>query len=135
VAYVRTKAGWKITTAIPEHNFYTDSKDKDVVKIMARISQTLIRLIVGEEKSAEMFTAVENGFMMISHCEPEKTGLIESVIMARVLHVLGYIGSNAETEKLFRDFSDFGPHILDVARLQKARIISAINKGLKASQL
>jgi DNA repair protein RecO len=134
VAYVRTKAGWKITTAIPEQNFYTISENKEVVKIMARIANTLIRLIVGEEKSPEVFTAVEKGFMLLSHTAHDASA-VESIIVLRILHALGYIASDTDTEVVLTDFSDYSATVLNIARNQRASIIKAINRGLQESQL
>ena len=134
VAYVRTKAGWKITTAIPEQNLYTATQDKEVLKIMVRISNTLIRLIVGEEKSQEIFAAVEKGFVLLSQSTCDSRD-IESVTMARILYALGYIATDASTETLFRDFSDYSQNILDTAKAYRVTLIKAINHGLQESHL
>lgn len=134
IAYVHGKAGWKITTAIPDKNFFTETKNADVRKIMARISDCLIRLIPGEEKSAEIFTAVEKGFSALVQSEKDSL-VIEVIILTRILYTLGLLAKDETTSEILKDYSDFSVPIISHTLTHKALIIRAINKGFKESQL
>jgi recombinational DNA repair protein (RecF pathway) len=146
VAFVRAKAGWKITTAIPERNFFLDVRKEfnadpkrveDITrqarKIMAHINETLMRFIVGEEKSEKIFNVVEKGFNALVK-EGSRDDLIESLILFRVLFLLGYIdvqGFNFSIE----DISDYQESVLSLVDKNKSSMIRLINKGFKESQL
>jgi len=114
IAYVQTKAGWKITTAIPERNFWNEITGGEARKILARIADVLIRLITGESKDEKIFT------LTIDQCVRLEQGIdpneVEIAFLSRLLHLLGYM------EK-------------DFAKLSKKELIQAINKGLRESQL
>lgn len=133
VAFVRGRVGWKITTAIPERNFFMDSDSNSVRKIIARISDVLIRFIVGEEINKNIFMTVENGFTVLLSNEVDQS-IIESIILARILYLLGYVDFH-NLEFLFKDFSDFNKEIVSLAGDHKSLIIKSINKGFKESQL
>ncbi len=134
VAFVHGKAGWKITTAIPERNFFTETKDTQVRKILAHISNTLIRLIPGEEKSPLIFSIIEKGFIqLVEGCFDSSS--IEVLILARLLHLLGYLASDTITALLFENYSDFSDPLLSHTTIHKTVIIRTINTGLKESQL
>jgi recombinational DNA repair protein (RecF pathway) len=134
IAHVHTKAGWKITTAIPEKNFFTEAHSTVIRQIMAKISDCLIRLITGEEKNVDIFTVVEKGFTALTTQEGNAP-LIEVIILARILYILGLLVQDAHTTALVQDFSDFSEPILSHTRIHKVLIIRAINQGFKESQL
>lgn len=134
IAFVHGRSGWKITTAIPERNFFNDVKDVKVRKIMAHIADSLIRLITGEEKSPEIFSAVSNGFSILTEGK-EDAPLIETIILARVLHTLGLLASDEHTAPLLLDYTDFSSSLLSHTTIHKASIIRVINRGFQESQL
>ncbi len=134
IAFVHGRSGWKITTAIPERNFFNDAKDIEVKKIMTHIVDSLIRLIAGEEKSPQIFSAVSNGFSFLTEGGKDMS-IIESIIIVRILHTLGYIESNETTSILLKDYSNFSPTILSHTSTHKLSIIKAINNGFQESQL
>ncbi len=134
VAYVHGKAGWKITTAIPERNFFTDTNDTQKRKILAHIFGVLIRLIVGEEKSPLIFSVIEKGFTELVEGGGDPS-VVEVLILARLLHLLGYLAKNEHTTLLFEDYADFSPSMLSLTTTHRVLIVRAINKGLKESQL
>ena len=134
ISFVHGRSGWKITTAISARNFFTEVKDIQARKIMAHISDLLIHLITGEEKNAEIFSAVKNGFLSLTD-GGKNIHNIEAVILTRVLHSLGYVASNENIAILLKDFADFSPPVLSHASTHKASIVLVINKGLKESQL
>jgi|SRR5579872_1433371 len=134
VAYVRGKAGWKITTAIPEKNFWNETKNKQARKKMAHIADSLVRLITGEEKNLKIFTAVSKGFSLFAD-DGQDLSAVEVIILARILHLLGLLASSADTKELLKDYGDFGPEVTSFASDHAALIIRAINRGFKESQL
>lgn len=134
IAYVHGKAGWKITTAIPQTNFFIGVKDVEVRIVMAKISDCLIRLIPGEEKSQEIFTSVEKGFTALMDTGADVHS-IEAVILSRILYSLGLLAKDANTEQLFVEYSDYSTRVISFASNHKAEIIKSINRGFKESQL
>ena len=134
IAYVRAKSGWKITTAIPEKNLYYELKDKTTQAIVVHIANVLIRFISGEESNATMFTTVTTGFasMIEGHVDPL---VVEILILARVLSLLGYVAKTPDTEVLFEDLTDFSPPLITTALGVKSVLVQAINKAFQESHL
>ena len=134
IAFVHGKAGWKITTAIPERNFFIDTKNNQNRKIMAHIKEVLIRLIVGEEKSFDIFSVIEKGFTVLVD-EHSDSSLVEILILVRLLYILGYLAIDENTRTILTEYRDFSPPLVSLVFAQKSSLIKAINRGLKESQL
>ncbi len=144
VAYVRTKAGWKITTAIAEENFFAEATKEQKV-VMARISDCLIRFIPGEESSPDIFAIVQAGFRTLIHEDRTRniqsaqsvhdTHGIELLILVRILSVLGYIAPTDAIAELFHNMTDFSAAQISIALQQKKLLVAAINKAFKESHL
>jgi recombinational DNA repair protein (RecF pathway) len=144
IAYVHGKAGWKITTAIPEKNFFNEIKNSDpkraddtarrAKEIMARISDCLIRFITGEEKSVDIFTVTEKGFSVLAE-NTRDASAVEIVILVRILHTLGYVASDDVTKTLLQEYDTFQADLLSYVLLRKKELVQIINKAFKESQM
>lgn len=94
VALVRGRNGWRITSAIPEKNFYDVFKDSPEKLSIATHSLLLLARLTGEEKNAVLFDLIDTSFLFLETLEnsPELLSNFESILVLRMLHNLGYVG-------------------------------------------
>ena len=98
---------------------------------MARVARLLLRLVPGQEPSAELFSTVKAGFeTLMSAVEPSS---VEVVLVLRVLSHLGYL---PRTEALapYVD-GEFSMELSAQALRDRAVLVRAINESLKATGL
>lgn len=104
-------------------------------KALGRIARLLVRLIPGQEPSAELFTIAKEGFESLSRAvEQEVADAIECVLVLKLLSVLGYLPHTPELAPfLNKQFFDMELSA-EVTRSRKV-LIKAINESLQASGL
>jgi DNA repair protein RecO len=138
-SFVKGKEYWRLTNA----DEVQDTKTYEVIgeslkkkELIARVSLLLSRLLQGEETHPELFTAFELFIKFINKSElsNEELTTVESLIVIRILHRLGYVG--VIPDLVLEITSD----TFDVERLKKLeswRIImnQHINKALRESHL
>lgn len=141
IAYVHGKGGWKITTAIPDKNFYFVAETisdplsfKRIQLVMSKISDCLIRMIPGEEKSTEIFMVIKSGFDALVSMYTS-TQSIELIILIRVLFVLGLVVNDEITKPLLEGTDVFTEELYSYVETHKKSLISVVNNGFKESQL
>jgi len=137
VTLVRGKEYWRITNAGEEQNLFLDFKKQPaVLKILARVFNLLKRLLHGEEKNETLFAHLEE---TCRYFQSREVSLVEAVnveyiLVLRILHSLGYIGSSPDTlgfvetpfwtAELINQMSDF-----------KNKALETINQSLLETQL
>ena len=99
ISVVKGKEFWRLTNAssVPElDNADSVSQSKNNLPIV-RVCKILIRLLQGEEKHEELFNVIFDIIIFIyknKELNQEMLKTLESVIMFRILKLLGYIGKD-----------------------------------------
>ncbi|MEN9912727.1 MAG: hypothetical protein RLY66_135 [Candidatus Parcubacteria bacterium] len=131
-SFVRGKEFWRMTNAQKAEN--------SISEIIPRIALILRRLLHGEEAHQELFDHVQESFSFIEESKgstvltEEHLKTLESLIVFRIVHLLGYVGNDKEVEQ---DMVT-GPlsiKLLDSAMGQRTALNKHINKALRESQL
>lgn len=144
-SFVRGKEYWRLTNADE-----TQSKEgtteirKNNSALIGRIALLLRRLLHGEEANPELFEHVEQSFDFLNNftdqsgvsakLSPEQLQTFESVVVFRILHLLGYVGTDKKlSEKVF--IEKLSIELLDELKGQRAIVNQHINKALRESHL
>jgi len=133
ISFVKGKVGWKVTNAIFQKNFFFEN-DIYHKKFVANLSNILIRMMPGEEKSSEVFSEVLNFFNIMNSLDKSNIENLEILCILRVLYHLGYIERSIQTEKYISNENNL-TNLVSKINLEKVTLIGHINKGLKESHL
>jgi DNA repair protein RecO len=132
---VRGKEYWRLTSAqeTPDQKYKIKSNDD----LIARAALLLKRLLHGEEPHPELFSIIESCARFLAENEavsPEHLKTLESLIILRMLHALGYIGKDADVSEALES----GPidlRLLDSIAPKRTALNQHINKALRESHL
>ncbi len=107
--------------------------------LIARIALLLRRLLHGEEANPSLFECVENAVSFIHESDPkaldeERLETLESLIVIRIMHRLGYIGDTTDLNGHIVSL-ELNAALLDELKERRLSMNSHINKALKESHL
>ena len=146
-SFVRGKEYWRLTNA-QEIGQSDDGEERDGAnkkkneELIARIALLLGRLLQGEQAHPELFGTLESLFDFIissdnwasSNIDAEIEKTLESLIVTRILHRLGYIANVADLkDSIESDTIDV--NILLSLKEQRISMNQHINKALRESHL
>ncbi len=137
-AFVGSRNGWRITAAVPQHNFY-EAGGRRAKVILANVAALLRRLLPGEEKNEALYEIVISGFTFLTDPrapaeDDEALGVAETVLVLRVLRCLGYVGESAVAAALCAE-GPWNGELLRHAAEFRPEAIQVINTALKESHL
>jgi len=142
-SFVRGKEYWRLTSA---QNLFEDENingdgltvgdKKENLEFIARIALILNRLLHGEEVNRELFHCIYEcyRFLQKEKLSNEQMQTLESITVARILHLLGYIGNDDELNEYFKS-NIISITILEKLVSKRTIINKHINKALKESHL
>jgi len=136
ISLVRGKHRWKITSSSLEENlFFTFRNSRLKLSVVAKLAGLLTTLLAGEEKNALLFEILDGGlnFLKNETLTKEEIDILETVIVFRILHNLGYVGDKDWHGSLLKDL--WSQKILEEGKTIKTQIVKDINSALSASQL
>ena len=128
---------WRIVSVALIKNVSADLRgDISSRAILSRIASLIGRLLTGEEKNEKLFEHVKNGLMFITERHPVGKVLqnFEYLLVLRILHSLGYLGSSPDWST-FTKSPSFDTELLVRMEESKRQAIAAINHSLKATHL
>ena len=108
-----------------------------ITEIIGRIALLLRRLLHGEEAHPELFNEVQSAADFLSahnSLSAEQLQTFESLLVFRILKLLGYIGTDKGIEEKF-SVALFSERLLDEASALRKTVNMHINKALKESHL
>jgi recombinational DNA repair protein (RecF pathway) len=94
---VHGKAGWRITGAEPIMNLYSLQSTREARTLIRNIIRTLRRLLHGEVAHPAIF---DETIELLTLPQAELFVEREEVLTIRILHSLGYIGTESAVEKI-----------------------------------
>ena len=138
---VRGKEYWRLTNAqgpvwtdVPAKVSHVESHK---LKLIARISLLLKRLLHGEDAHPELFGHIDSCRILLANTDrisEDQLKVLESVTVLRIMHSLGYVGSVAVAdESILAGRIDM--LLLDGISEKRMVINQLINKALRESHL
>ncbi len=147
-SFVRGRDIWRlVNVASTPDNSYTNSvlsRDTDVDFVYldksaskARIASLLRRLVQDEGEHIELFIHIHSYIDFLNTAKEltdENINIIETIVSARILHTLGYIGSDELLDR-FINTSNIDKNLLGEIKEILPLINKHVNKGLRGSHL
>lgn len=131
---VKGREIWRLTSATKTEGLESIAKDPKKIFVFANVARLLKRLVAGEDPNEGLFEEVLKGMNLLDESSSvEEIRTIESVLVLRILHSLGYVGSDQKIESLIR--SPFENELVLSAIKDRREVVQKINKILKETQL
>ena len=138
---VKGREIWRLTSAQELEAGSSQLTEKEQVRggeeLIARLAQILRRLLQGEEARPEVFDVIHTCSEFIGGHEDlsaDQLATLESLAVARILHWLGYIGSDIELNDQIRSF-EITNDLVDSLKEKRTVLNQHINKALKESMM
>lgn len=96
VSLIKGKTGWRIGSVQSKGNLFIAANDRAVRGSIVRICKHLRRFVAGEDPHIDLYDEVVLGLHYIMNPDLERRVLMEEIILARLLHILGYIADTNE---------------------------------------
>lgn len=134
VSLVQGREIWRITGADIE-KAYVEGTPQQTRELFGRIVSLVTRLVPGENIDANLFSICQEGFEAAKKDTDEDTlALLELVIVARILHALGYMPDRKEYRAIIAAENAYEKVINEVGAVQEL-LRNDVNAGLSESQL
>ncbi|MEK7132772.1 MAG: recombination protein O N-terminal domain-containing protein [Patescibacteria group bacterium] len=132
VALVRGKLGWRLAGAKPMQG--ASEKDIKGIGAFARIAGLVVRFVAGEEANRNLFEILSEAHSALMRKECGAWATIELVCVARVLHALGYISSEALQTALLTHTTYTEASLLE-AETKRDELLRTINRAISETHL
>lgn len=121
---------------LPAGQVHANTEDNLVFSLVARIASLLRRFLHGEEKHEELFDCVLKfmEFCMLAELSEKEIDLLESLVVARILYLLGYIGDQKGLDEYLKSI-EINDELLDLLQDKRTVLNKEINKALLESHL
>jgi recombinational DNA repair protein (RecF pathway) len=96
VSLIKGKTGWRIGSVQSEGNFFVAAADRAVRGSIVRICKQLRRFVAGEEPHPDLYEEIIEGLTYLCNPAIPNRSLVEEILLARLLHRLGYIAKNPD---------------------------------------
>jgi recombinational DNA repair protein (RecF pathway) len=96
VSLIKGKTGWRIGSVQSEGNFFVEANDRAVRGSIVRICKQLRRFVAGEEPHPDLYEEIIEGLTHLCNPAIPNRSLVEEILLARLLHRLGYIAKNSD---------------------------------------
>lgn len=137
-ALVRGKSGWHIVGSRDEENVFVQTAGAPQKrKVLEQLARLLTRMVAGEGKHEDLFHTTVTGLRELLSRDVTQSDAIESVIVLRILYLLGYVSAERQDGILasFLAHMAFDDELMYRARQERRTIVRAINTALAASHL
>jgi DNA repair protein RecO (recombination protein O) len=137
---VKGKEFWRLTSAssvLDKKIIDNIGNKKNIQILMVRMCKMLARLLQGEERHEELFDMVWEGIEFMhkqEYIDEERMKILESIIMYKILKLLGYIGVDNELDKSLYNLP-IDTSLLDENMKNRNIINQHVNKALVESHL
>jgi len=130
---VRGKHEWKITGVVEAEKVFAKTPSSRLA--MGRIARLLMRLIQGEDAAPALFVCVLDGLQMVGGMTlTEDRAGAESVVVLRILHLLGYVSASPDFIP-YLSVSSLDRDVVTRAMENRSLLVRAINSSLSATGL
>jgi len=132
IGLIRGARGWRLAGAIALET--PARKDTNGVRVFARISELVAKLVVGEEENPYLYETLSQTHEALMQESCESGATIEIVAVARVLYALGYISAEALQTALFTHTAYSIDHLTEAESIRDDLLLS-INRALSETHL
>lgn len=134
---VHGKEFWRIVGASELHDLHSKEKEKVRLAILAPVALILRRLLHGEEVSEQLFQCLVNCVKYIEKSSDfieQEIVTIESLTIARILHLLGYLNADSLIKEEIKTI-DYNHDLISRLIPKRLEINKKINQALRESHL
>lgn len=136
VSLVRGKDYWRVVNAVPNEDLFFTLHPK-VRLIFIKVFSLVGRLITGEHPEPDIFWLIRNAHKfsieMGETLEEKYIMGFESIIILRLLNLLGYVGDHEILKKYGGE--DWSTELLEESGKERRKIVEVINNALNHSGL
>ncbi|MCR4280757.1 MAG: hypothetical protein NUV88_00265, partial [Candidatus Kaiserbacteria bacterium] len=132
VALVKGKAGWRLAGAKAIGG--ANKKNPKALSAFARISGLVTRFVAGEEAHERLFDILKEAHRALMQDECEAWPSIELICVARIMHTLGYISSEALQSALLTH-TTYTEESLREADAMREVLLRTINHAISETHL
>jgi len=134
VSLVRGKGMWRLTNAQAD-TLLAAVLPHDTLRVVAQIGRLLERLLPGEDADPTLFSVLDAGIHFLQTCENAETLRdTETVLVLRILHQLGYIGSDTSLN-FYTVENRWDTDVIAKMNTERTDMLKMINQGIRESQL
>lgn len=132
VSLVRGGTGWRAAGATSFTSL--SNAGRPARASFARIARLVVRLVPEAEKNEPLFLLLLSAHAVFDRATSDECTLMELVCVARILHTLGYLSSDALGVAYTVD-SFFSAEALSLVSRTKDTLLSTVNRALTETQL
>lgn len=132
VALVKGKAGWRLAGAKAIGG--ANKKNPKAVSAFARISGLVTRFVAGEEAHERLFDILKEAHSALMQEKCDAWPSIELICVARIMHTLGYISSEALQSALLTH-TTYTEENLREANSMREELLRTINHAISETHL
>lgn len=135
VDLVRGKEVWRITSAVQGIALGEFAEDAQSLKMVAKISTLVSRLMKGEGEHVALYEYIKQSFLSLAVTQFSKE-MIESMEIVTVLEILfhlGYMDKDAYTDQFIGN--PLSGELLEKAQERRKELVLLINNSLRETQL
>lgn len=129
VVLVRGRENWRVVGAVLEKNWFTHMQTDSRVRA-ARVSNLLLRLVVGEAYDPALFLITTGFFKALTELPEDVRDAAEVLAVLRILAVLGF-----DTGEIPGEAYLFTQPLLAAVIKDRKNYVARINNGITASEL
>ena len=134
VSLVRGKGMWRLTNAQADTQLAA-VLPHDTLRVVAQIGRLLERLLPGEDADPLLFGVLDAGIRFLQTCNnAEMLRDTETVLVLRILHQLGYIGSDTSLN-FYTVENRWDTDVIAKMNTERTDMLKMINQGIRESQL
>ncbi|MCK5059962.1 MAG: recombination protein O N-terminal domain-containing protein [Candidatus Pacebacteria bacterium] len=136
-SFVKGKNGWRITYAEEKERFSNVFRQKKrIFFLWHRLFGLLRKLVAGEDQNEKLFALVESAFSFSKETDfsLEEERLFESIVVLRMLHILGHLPSHPSLD-LFSMLKEWNTGTLHSFKESEKEAIAYINESITQSGL
>jgi recombinational DNA repair protein (RecF pathway) len=138
VSLVRGKNGWRITNVTAHRNLWSElASDRSKLSVLVRVLKLVRRLVAGEGHAEKVFTILSSFADGLIRTNKTREGIAraETLVVLRLLSVLGYLKHDGRFTAFLSDMEDFSEATLTAFSLHNREAVKALNESLEATQL
>lgn len=132
VSLVRGASGWRAAGAV-SHTSLGDAC-REARASFARIARLVVRLVPHEDVNESLYVILEHAHLSFGRAASSECALMELVCVARMLHALGYLSTNA-LGSVYKAEPSFTPDVLSFASINMDSLLVSVNRALSETHL